>query len=168
MDAPTAARRLATPIQILGMKFYFDDLTKQRGRTHGINVVEFYGLGRAGVMGDVDTAVVQDAFTFFDPSLIDYFWTQAKVKADPVEVAASHVQAAYAYADATFGALDASLLARFSEAARALADTLIAGECPLVDGYLPVSVADGAGARRLPGGDRAARAPRRTAHSRGG
>ncbi|HTT60085.1 MAG TPA: hypothetical protein VMF33_08570 [Acidimicrobiales bacterium] len=135
MDATDTATQLADPIQVVGMKFYFDPLTKQRGREHGINVVEFYGLGRAGVLGDVETQSVIDAFTFFDPSLIDYFWTQAKAKADPVVVAASHVQAAYAFADRTFGHLDRDLLARFSDAARRVSDALPYGRCALVDGY---------------------------------
>jgi hypothetical protein len=135
MDATETATLLADPIQVLGMKFYFDPLTKERGRAHGINVVEFYGLGRAGVLGDVDTQTVVDAFTFFDPSLIDYFWTQAKVKAVPVAVAASHVEAAYAFADRTFGDLDPELLARFSDAARQVSETVPYGVCALVDGY---------------------------------
>ncbi|MGC2486564.1 MAG: hypothetical protein WA359_10020 [Acidimicrobiales bacterium] len=135
MDASETATLLADPIQVLGMKFYFDPLTKEHGRAHGINVVEFYGLGRAGVLGDVDTQTVVDAFTFFDPSLIDYFWTQAKVKADPATVAASHVEAAYAFADRTFADLDTDLLARFSGAARLVSEALPYGVCALVDGY---------------------------------
>jgi hypothetical protein len=135
MDASTAASLLADPIQVVGMKFYFDPLTKEYGRAHGINVVEFYGLGRAGVLGDVDTQTVVDAFTFFDPSLIDYFWTQAKTKADPVAAAASHVEAAYAFADRTFVDVDRELLTRFSDAARRVSESLPYGQCALVDGY---------------------------------
>ncbi len=135
MDANETATLLADPIQVVGMKFYFDPLTKEHGRAHGINVVEFYGLGRAGVLGDVDTQTVVDAFTFFDPSLIDYFWTQAKTKADPVAVAASHVEAAYAFADRTFADLDRELLSRFSDAARQVSEALPYGVCALVDGY---------------------------------
>jgi hypothetical protein len=135
MDATDTATLLADPIQVLGMKYYFDPLTKERGREHGINVVEFYGLGRAGVLGDVETQTVIDAFTFFDPSLIDYFWTQAKTKADPVAVAAAHVEAAYAFADRTFSDLDRELLARFSDAARRVSEALPYDVCALVDGY---------------------------------
>ncbi|HTB08771.1 MAG TPA: hypothetical protein VK704_03085 [Acidimicrobiales bacterium] len=135
MDATETATLLADPIQVVGMKFYFDPLTKERGRVHGINVVEFYGLGRAGVLGDVDTQTVVDAFTFFDPSLIDYFWTQAKTKADPVAVAASHVEAAYAFADSAFAELDTEMLTRFSDAARRVSEALPFGLCALVDGY---------------------------------
>src|SRR5580658_5626199 len=135
MNNEELATVLADPIQVLGMSFYFDELTKARGKEQGINVVEFYGLGRAGVLGDVDTSTVIDAFTFFDPSLIDYFWTQAKTKADPVAVAAAHVEAAYAFADRTFSDLDRELLARFSDAARRVSEALPYDVCALVDGY---------------------------------
>jgi hypothetical protein len=136
MNTDELSSLTADPIQTLGMSFYFDPLTKEKGREHGINVVEFYGLGRGGVLGDVDTNVVVDAFTFFDPSFIDSVWTIAKAKADPVAVAASHVDAAYAFADRTFGAIDPALLERFGAAARKAAESEPHGICPLVDGYL--------------------------------
>jgi hypothetical protein len=135
MNNDELATVTADPIQVLGMSFYFDELTKVRGKEHGINVVEFYGLGRAGVLGDVDTSTVVDAFTFFDPSLIDYFWTSAKTKADPVTTASAHLNAAYEFADRTFGAVDAGLLALFSDAARQVIDAQPLGICLLVDGY---------------------------------
>jgi helix-turn-helix protein len=136
MNTKELSNLTADPIQVLGMSFYFDPLTKEKGREHGINVVEFYGLGRAGVLGDVDTSVVVEAFTFFDPSSIDYFWTSAKEKADPVVVAAAHVEAAYAFADRTFGAIDPTVLANFAAAARKAAEAEPRGVCPLLDGYL--------------------------------
>jgi hypothetical protein len=51
-------------------------------------------------------------------------------------VAASHVDAAYAFADRTFGAIDATVLANFAAAARKVAEAEPRGVCPLVDGYL--------------------------------
>jgi len=136
MNTDELSSLTADPIQVLGMSFYFDPLTKEKGREHGINVVEFYGLGRAGVLGDVDTSAVVDAFTFFDPSFIDSVWTNAKTKADPVVVAAAHVDAAYAFADRTFGAIDTTVLANFAAAARKVAEAEPRGVCPLMDGYL--------------------------------
>jgi hypothetical protein len=135
MNNDELATAIADPIQVLGMSFYFDELTKVRGKEHGINVVEFYGLGRAGVLGDVETSTVVDAFTFFDPSLIDYFWTSAKTKADPVATARAHLNAAYEFADRTFGGVDAGLLARFRDASRQVIDAQPLGVCLLVDGY---------------------------------
>ena len=65
------AQRLARPIGALGAAFYFDPGTVEAAAALGINVYEFYGLGRGGVLGDVDVAMVQDAFHFFHPRTID-------------------------------------------------------------------------------------------------
>jgi hypothetical protein len=135
MNSDELATILADPIQVVGMSFYFDELTKVRAKERGINVVEFYGLGRAGVLGDVDTATVVDAFTFFDPSLIDYFWTSAKTKAEPATTASAHLNAAYEFADRTFGGVDSDLLALFRDAARQVIDAQPLGICVLADGY---------------------------------
>ncbi|MDE3044492.1 MAG: hypothetical protein KGJ10_06660 [Acidobacteriota bacterium] len=135
MTPEELSRQIAHPIQTLGMSFYFDPLTSERAKTHGLNVFEFYGLGRGGVLGDVDAAVVAKAFTFFDDRTIDFLYTKARAKADPVAIAADYVQAAYAFADQTFGDLDPSALARFGANVRRVVDQLAPGRCPLVDGY---------------------------------
>ena len=135
MNALQLSDVTADPIQVLGMSFYFDPLTKEHGREHGLNVFEFYGLGRGGVLGDVDTQTVFDAFTFFDSGVIDALWTNAKTKAAPVATASAHVQAAYAFADRTFGGIDPDVLAAFAAAARKVADAHTSAECPLLEGY---------------------------------
>jgi hypothetical protein len=139
MNADELATLTAAPIQTLGMSFYFDPLTGERAKEHGLNVFEFYGLGRAGTMGDVDTPTVFEAFTFFNQSTIDFLWTQAKSKADPVAMAAEYVLAAYAFADRTFGAVDLTVMANFASAARKVVDAQPRGLCPLVDGYKGVA-----------------------------
>jgi hypothetical protein len=135
MEALELSRALADPIQVLGMSFYFDPQTRARGKELGLNVFEFYGLGRGGALGDVDTQTVFDAFTFFHPDTIDFLWTNAKAKADPVEVAAAHVRAAYEFADRTFGGIDLTTHQQFAVAARRVVDAEPSGVCPLVDGY---------------------------------
>ncbi len=136
MDALELARLTADPMQVLGMSFYFDPLTRAAGKELGLNVYEFYGLGRAGTMGDVDASRVSDVFYFFDPSVIDFFWTKAKTKGDPVVVAEAHLRAAYAFADRTFGGVEPSVLASFAAAVRRMVEGHERGVCPLVDGYL--------------------------------
>ena len=135
MNADKLSTLTADPIQTLGMSFYFDPLTGERGKAHGLNIFEFYGLGRAGTLGDVDTDTVVEAFTFFNRPTIDFLWTKAKTKADPVAIAADYVQAAYAFADRTFGGIDVAVLATFAHAARKVVDAVASGQCPLVDGY---------------------------------
>jgi hypothetical protein len=135
MNVDELVSLIAEPIQVLGMSFYFDPLTKAKSKELGINVYEFYGLGRAGTLGDVDASTVFDVFRFFDSSLIEFFWTNAKTKADPVAIAAEHVQAAYDFADHTFGGVDRGVLGNFAEAARCVIDAQPVGVCALVDGY---------------------------------
>lgn len=133
------AQRLARPIGALGAAFYFDPGTVEAAAALGINVYEFYGLGRGGVLGDVDVATVRDAFHFFHPRTIDLLWRAAKEKADPVEVARAHVAAAYAYADRTFGAVPLDLLESTARAARTVLAADPLGVHPLADGYRRVS-----------------------------
>jgi hypothetical protein len=95
MNPTQLADVTADPIQILGMSFYFDPVTRARGKENGLNSFEYYGLGRGGTLGDVDVDVIIDAFTFFHPRVLDRMWSQAKEKADPATVAADYVQAAY-------------------------------------------------------------------------
>jgi hypothetical protein len=136
MDADELSALTADPMQVLGMSFYFDPLTRAAGKELGLNVYEFYGLGRAGTLGDVDTATVQDVFYFFDPSVIDFVWTNAKTKANPVAIASEHVRAAYAFADRTFGDVEPRVLLDFAVAVRRMVEQQERGVCPLVDGYL--------------------------------
>ena len=139
MTSLELAQQLAGPIGALGAAFYFDPGTVEAASALGINVYEFYGLGRGGVLGDVDVATVSDAFYFFHPRTIDLLWSAAKTKADPVEVARAHVAAAYAYADRTFGAVPLELLEAAARAARTVLAADPLGVHPLADGYRRVA-----------------------------
>jgi hypothetical protein len=135
MNTVELADVLAEPIQVLGMSFYFDPLTGVKGKEHGLNVYEYYGLGRGGTLGDVDLEVIVDAFTFFHPRTLDRMWNGGKAKADPVVVAADYVQAAYEFADRTFGDVDLEVLRSFAAAAHKVAAAVESGHHQLVDGY---------------------------------
>jgi hypothetical protein len=135
MNATDTSVALADPIQLVGMSFYFDPATVERAKTHGLNVFQFYGLGRGGVLGDVDYDTVFDAFTFFSPSAMDMLWTKSREHADPVETANHHILAAYAYADATFGAVPIEVLEKFAAAAMKVANAVPSGHHHLLDGY---------------------------------
>ena len=140
MNAEELSNVTAHPIQVLGMSFYFDAPTKERARELGLNVFEFYGLGRGGVLGHVDNSVVDRAFTFFHPDTITALWDRPLAKADPVSTAASYVEAAYAFADRTFGELDESLLAHFASATSKVIANVPRGRHLLVDGYRQYSL----------------------------
>lgn len=133
------AQRLARPVGTLGAAFYFDPGTVEAAAALQINVYEFYGLGRGGVLGDVDTDTVRDAFYFFHPRTIDLLWEAARAKANPVTVAQAHVAAAYAYADRTFGAVPLELLEATARHARVVLEADPLGVHPLADGYRRVA-----------------------------
>jgi hypothetical protein len=135
MDSLELANVIADPIQVIGMSFYFDPLTGERAKENGVNIYEFYGLGRAGTLGDVDFDYVVDAFTFFHPRLLERMYANAKAKADPVAIAQQYVRAAYEFADRTFGAIDQVVLADFATAAHKVAAAVEQGHHRLVDGY---------------------------------
>ncbi|HEY5265571.1 MAG TPA: hypothetical protein VIJ40_02040 [Acidimicrobiales bacterium] len=135
MNADELSSITADPIQVLGMSFYFDPLTGERGKEHGLNIFEYYGLGRGGTLGDVETSNVFDVFKFFDEKTIEFLWGRARTKADPVTIAADYVEAAYAFADRTFGGIDIAVLSSFGKAARKVVDATLSGQSPLVDGY---------------------------------
>jgi hypothetical protein len=117
------------------MSFYFAPSTIERAKERGMNVFQFYGLGRGGVLGDVDYDVVFDAFTFFSHSAMGMLWTASREKGEPAETAEAHVQAAYAYADATFGAIPVDVLKKFSAAVHKVASSVAPGHHALLDGY---------------------------------
>ena len=144
MEALVLAQHTATPIQVLGMSFYFDRGTVERAKELGLNVYEFYGLGRGGVLGDVDTEVIQSAFTFFDPATIHLLWEKPRGKASPVETAETHLQSAYDFADRTFGALPHHVLADFAEASHRVASHVAPGHHLLFDGYRRFDVPESA------------------------
>ena len=135
MDSSELADVTAVPIQVLGMSFYFDPLTGERAKKSGLNIYEYYGLGRGGTLGNVDVEVIVDAFTFFHPRIFERIWTGAKEKADPVAVAADYVHAAYEFADRTFGAVEIGVLRDFAAAAHKVAGAVERGRHQLVDGY---------------------------------
>lgn len=135
MNAEDLSHLTAEPIGVLGMSFYFDPLTAERARELGLNVYQFYGLGRAGVMGNVDTEVVQRAFTFFHPAAIEMIYTNAREKADPAETANHYIEAAYAFADRTFGSVPIKVLADFAAAAQIVATHVTTERHLLFDGY---------------------------------
>ncbi len=136
MDAYELSSLTAEPIQTLGMSYYFDPGTSARAKELGLNVFEFYGLGRGGVLGNVDAAAIDAAFVFFQPSLYDALWDQPRLKADPVATAAAYAQAANEFADRTFGAVPTNTLTKFAEGARRVATMAPKGRCALVEGYL--------------------------------
>jgi hypothetical protein len=68
-----------------GWAFYFTPETRAKGAELGLDGFQFYFLGRGGVLGDVEPAVVSAAFGYFKPSLVAHVWTAAAAICPPRE-----------------------------------------------------------------------------------
>jgi hypothetical protein len=79
-DLVATASPLAAEI---GPAFYFDGPTVARGAELGLDVFQFYALGRGGVLGNVETPVIVSAFGYFNAATVDQLWNAARAIADP-------------------------------------------------------------------------------------
>jgi len=66
-----------------GWLYYFDPATVARGEGLGLDTFEFYFLGRGGVLGNVEPAVVMSAFGYFNPAVVAMMWDAGRAKLDP-------------------------------------------------------------------------------------
>jgi len=70
---------LACPkVRDLGWAFYFTPETLARAGELGLDGFRFYFLGRGGVLGDADAAVVASAFGYFEPTLVASMWDSGR------------------------------------------------------------------------------------------
>ncbi|MHB1711685.1 MAG: SCO6745 family protein [Acidimicrobiales bacterium] len=87
-------------IGALGAAFYFTPETVARGTELGLDGFRFYFLGRGGVLGDVEPAVVQSAFGYFESGLVAKMWSTARERAS---VSVRDAGRAYVAASQDFG-----------------------------------------------------------------
>lgn len=85
MDTAALIARVSPRIGALGSAFYFTPETVAVGKSHGLDGFRFYVLGRGGVLGDVEPAVVASAFGWWNPDLIAKMWTSGREKLAPRE-----------------------------------------------------------------------------------
>ena len=93
MDLETCAARTAQPIVSGGGAFMLHPDTTTRGEAIGLDFGSFYGLGRGGVLGDVDADVVIASFAFFEPGIVRVIWEGARTKMTPAEGATAYAAA---------------------------------------------------------------------------
>jgi hypothetical protein len=94
-------RTIAEPTGPIGSAFYFHPDTMARGKELGLDGFRFYVLGRGGVLGDVDAAVVHAAFGYFHPDMISNLWNSAKEVMAPRDGAREYLACAHAMARTT-------------------------------------------------------------------
>jgi hypothetical protein len=105
-------------INEVGNRFYFHADTLATGKDLGLDGFRFYFLGRGGVLGDVDPAVVVAAFGYFSPSVVEVMWDSAKQIMQPREAARAYLACADRFGTAELDGLD--VLDGFNDAAEAI------------------------------------------------
>ncbi|MFA7323295.1 MAG: hypothetical protein WC005_02950 [Candidatus Nanopelagicales bacterium] len=69
----------------LGGAFYFTPETLGRGRELGLNGLQWYYIGRGGVLGDAEWPVIASAFGYFSLRMVNKFWNSARAVLAPRE-----------------------------------------------------------------------------------
>jgi len=94
------AKAIARPIGDLGGAFMLDGATYARGAELGFSGIDFYVLGRGGVLGDTTADVVSSAFFFWNPEQVRSQWELARAVMDPVTAAQEWASLCHAYGEA--------------------------------------------------------------------
>ena len=101
-----------------GWAFFFAPETLATGKELGLDGFRFYFLGRGGVLGDVDAAVVCSAFGYFEPSLVERIWDSARAVMAPRDAGRAFLACGAEFGRARFSDLDG--MAAFCAAADAV------------------------------------------------
>jgi hypothetical protein len=138
--------RATDAIADIGAAHYFDPATLEVGKANNLDGFRFYFLGRGGVLGDVEPAVVASAFGYFNPALVEKMWGTAKERVDPREAARLYLGCAHELARSRFGGAD---LGAFCEAAEAIVRAIEPAGLALFAGYLAEPLPEDAPARAM-------------------
>jgi hypothetical protein len=93
-------------IQRQGSAFYFTPASLAKGESVGLDRGQWYFLGRGGVLGDVEPAVVTAAFGFFNPAIVAMVWNAAKAKVAPRTAGTLFMEACADHRRATLAGVD--------------------------------------------------------------
>ena len=84
----------SSTINALGSAYYFAPGTLAVGKELGLDGFRWYFIGRGGVLGDVESPVVNAAFAYFNPALVAKMWDSAKAVISPREAGRRYHQCA--------------------------------------------------------------------------
>lgn len=133
------------PINSVGSSFYFTPETLGAGKALGLNGMQWYFLGRGGVLGDVEAPVVQSAFGYFAPAVVAKMWNGAREKLAPREAARRYHECAADQGRAKLAGVEG--LGAFNEAAEAVVRAADPAGLALFAGLAAEPLADDAPAR---------------------
>lgn len=134
-------------IGALGGAFYFRPETIAVGKEHGLDGFRFYFLGRGGVLGDVEPAVVLSAFGYFEAGLLAKMWNTAKEKVAPREAARIYLQCNAELGRTKFSGIDE--LDAFNAAAEKIVAAAHPAALPLFAGIAAEPLPDDAAGRAI-------------------
>ncbi len=80
---------------MMGAVHYFHEVTREVADELGLDLFRFYFCGRGGVLGNVDAAVVQAGFGYFNPKLLEKMWITGAQRCPVTEAAAAQMQVIY-------------------------------------------------------------------------
>ena len=100
MDALAAAGRTAEAVVGVPAGFMMDGATYERGGALGFEGIDFYFLGRAGVLGDVPASVVTATLVFFAPATVEAAWERGRRVMAPADAAGAFAGCAHSWAEA--------------------------------------------------------------------
>ncbi|WP_227982386.1 SCO6745 family protein [Nocardia spumae] len=143
MSVPAAVK---SEIQNIGGAFMFSREAKAFGAGTGVDgFIGPYTRGRAGVLGDVDAAVVTAAFGFFEPATVRAAWESVPVA--PAAAATGYVRACQDFGRRKLAGFDSA--DRLAELLQTVADTAEVAGVPLFAGWHALPQAPDAAGRVL-------------------
>lgn len=145
MTALDVLAATSSDIGNVGAGFYFDADTLETGKQAGLDGFRLYIVGRGGVMGDPDPAVVQSAFGYFNPEMLIPLWETGIATMPAREVAALFWECAADFGRAKL--TDTEGLAEFCSAAEAVIDSADRDGMPLFAGIAGMPLAEDLPAR---------------------
>ncbi len=145
MDALELVTRTSAPINDAGAAYYFDGGTLAAGEALGLDPFHFYCMGRGGVLGDVEPAVVASAFGYFHQGIVQRLWTEGREVVAPRDAAKAYLAAAAEFGRAKLTVVDG--LDAFNDAAGAIIAHVDASALALYAGIAAEPLPDDAPAR---------------------
>jgi hypothetical protein len=139
-DAHRTIQMIAEPNYVLGAMFMFHPDTLARGKELGLDGFRFYFLGRGGVLGDCDAAIVHSAFGYFHPGLIAKMWNSGRERVAPVDAANAYLACNHALGRTELA--DTPGLEAYVDAAATIIDAAPAESLALFAGFRAQPVPD--------------------------
>jgi len=140
------AERTRPAVTALSANFMLDGATYAVGGDAGFEGMDFYGAGRAGVLGEVSADVVAASFVFFNPTVVEGAWEGSREVMPRAAAAELFAGCLVTWADAHLD--DDVDWARLAELAGKIVDSASVGGAPVFAGWraLPVPAAPKAAA----------------------